>query len=327
VWFVLLGCLVVLVVNNALEMRGLESCPESTQLEQHAGCNRQVNLCSKKYNEIVYATMHNAFATTQDGILFAQHRGCMKMALKQGIRAFMLDVHMIEGQQQLRLCHNSCIFGSVSFEDTLLMFKEFIVLNPREVVTIIWEVVCAYPCERSRMYTMWAEKMKESGLLLHAFRKRQDQVPWLTLEEMIRNNTQLVSFSDFGYDLEEWDLGLDVFTVENPYDSATVADLNKPCTLRRYYKTWKSSWTPLLIMNRFLTIGALGVNTYKAFGGRANLNKNNFMENVLSCSDDLGQFPSFLVVDFWESSVVLDTVNSINKLPVFQNNNTDSVPK
>jgi len=48
--------------------------------------------------------MHNAFANTQAGFLVAQHRGCIQNALMQGIRAFMLDVH-IPSSANVLLCH------------------------------------------------------------------------------------------------------------------------------------------------------------------------------------------------------------------------------
>jgi len=63
----MLICLVVLVVNISIELhyslQGLESCPESLQLEQHRGCNRRDNLGGKKHNEIVHATIHNSYRT------------------------------------------------------------------------------------------------------------------------------------------------------------------------------------------------------------------------------------------------------------------------
>jgi len=152
--------------------------------------------------------------------------------------------------------------------------------------------------------------------------QKQGQHPWPTLEEMITNQTRLVSFSDFGHDLNFWDLRFDMFTVENTYESVTLHDLKKPCTLLNSYEIWTSAWTPLLVMNRFLSHGLLSIDTYRAFNGKTNLNQDGFVENVLFCSREIGQFPSFVMVDFWESSSVFETVDRVNSLPSFQNNNT-----
>jgi len=149
----------MLVLDISIELQGVESCLETVQLEQNSGCNQREDLCGKKYNEIIRATMHNAYATTQDKFIFAQHRGCMKLALKKGVRAFMLDLHMMSAHE-LGLCHHSCAFGSISLDKTFQMFRDFLHLNPREVITIIWEVVCIHPCENSIMYTMWVNKLK-----------------------------------------------------------------------------------------------------------------------------------------------------------------------
>ena len=245
----------------------------------------------------------------------------MKLALKKGVRAFMLDLHMMSAHE-LGLCHYSCAFGSISLDKTFQMFRDFLHFNPREVITIIWEVVCIDSCEKSVMYTIWVNKLKESELFPQLLVQKQGQHPWPTLEEMITNQTRLVSFSDFGHDLNFWDLRFDMFTVENTYESVTLHDLKKPCTLLNSYEIWTSAWTPLLVMNRFLSHGLLSIDTYRAFNGKTNLNQDGFVENVLFCSREIGQFPSFVMVDFWESSSVFETVDRVNSLPSFQNNNT-----
>ena len=33
-------------------------------------CNGSIELCSKKYNEVAYLTTHNAFNSSEDGLLF-----------------------------------------------------------------------------------------------------------------------------------------------------------------------------------------------------------------------------------------------------------------
>jgi len=100
----------------AIEMTPLPECAKSLQLPARPGCNGMESLCAKRYNEVSYATMHNAFATSQDGIFFAQHRGCMRSALMHGIRGFMLDVHLTKSGT-LKLCLLACWTGSVSLQD------------------------------------------------------------------------------------------------------------------------------------------------------------------------------------------------------------------
>jgi len=60
----------MLVLDISIELQGVESCPETVQLEQNSGCNQRDDLCGKKYNETVHTTMHNAYATTQDKFIY-----------------------------------------------------------------------------------------------------------------------------------------------------------------------------------------------------------------------------------------------------------------
>jgi len=113
-----------------------KTCVVELQLPDSLGCNRDAALCMRKYSDVSYATMHNAFATTQDGIVFAQHRACMRSGLVAGKRGFMLDVHLTK-DGDLKLCHVLCKIGSVSLSRTLLMFAEFLKKTPREVLTIM----------------------------------------------------------------------------------------------------------------------------------------------------------------------------------------------
>jgi len=88
----LLFCVYVVMIAD--EMRTISDCAVSLQFPAHRGCNRVDNLCSERYDETVYTTMHNSFANTQNHNLITQHRGCMRSALNRGIWSFMLDVHM-----------------------------------------------------------------------------------------------------------------------------------------------------------------------------------------------------------------------------------------
>ena len=88
-------CFVVYCILILHEVAWTPKCPESLQLPARQSthvtlCNQQAMLCHRPYDKVAFATMHNAFATTQAGFLFAQHRGCLRAALLAGVRAFMV---------------------------------------------------------------------------------------------------------------------------------------------------------------------------------------------------------------------------------------------
>lgn len=64
------------------------------------GCNGYTELCSKRYNEVVYVSSHNAFASLEKGFLpaFATQCSSIQKQLDAGVRSFMLDVHHWDGQ-------------------------------------------------------------------------------------------------------------------------------------------------------------------------------------------------------------------------------------
>jgi len=140
--------------------------------------------------------MHNAFATTQDGFLFGQHRSCMRSGLVGGIRGFMLDVHLTTSPV-LKLCHVWCWLGSSSLNDTLLMFNEFRRQNPREIVTIFIEVgFDEHGTVDNSMKTIFRSLLKESfqvsGLTPFLFAHSLTSKQWPSLSDMIAHDKQIV---------------------------------------------------------------------------------------------------------------------------------------
>jgi len=300
----------------------LKSCSESLQLKTQNGCNRNVALCERTYNNVAYATMHNAFATTQDGFPIAQHRGCMRSGLTSGIRAFMLDVHLTKSGE-LKLCHALCSLGSSSLTKTLSMFEEFLRLNPREIVTIIWEFGVdgrekKTPEDKASLKRLLGLAMKSTGLLpyLHSQMKA---VAWPTLNEMIEKNSRLVSLTDTWTPSDEsWDMYVWDFAFETKFNSKSQAELDKSCVGNR-----GSPGNSLLILNHFTVVGAIGIDTritdtvaqITGIDTLLGINQEPYMFNRISdCAQCLGRFPNFITVDFWESSDVIPVVNKINSL-------------
>jgi len=326
------------------ELLFVPACVRSLQLpDDTGGCNGDVALCNRTYSEVCYASMHNAFATTQDGIVVAQHRGCIRSALVHGVRAFMLDVHLTS-QNELKLCHVSCATGAISLATTLDTFREFLALNPREVVTLFWEV--GYDlrfngndvpdAEAVRLKTLLASAYADAGLLPYVYEMGSFQ--WPTLRAMVLANTRLVTFSPAGARTSvdtRWDLTFDAFVTQTPWNSANARELRANCALPGLviYTPGRS----LLMLNHFTTLGAAGVNTASTsavgevlgIDALRGVNRSPWMEQrLVSCARCLGMFPNFIAVDFWQSSDVLQVVAQLNVVPPtaraasFQKNNS-----
>jgi len=330
----LLVSIIVFVVALFCIQPNPEPCSDDLQLPHHSGCNREEALCARSYNNVSYATMHNAFATSQDGFVIAQHRACMRSGLKSGIRAFMLDAYLITASDELKLCHESCVWGSLSLTKTLGTFEEFLRLNPREVVTIIWEFKVEGQQKRSpqdiaSLKRLFVLAMKSTGLLpyLHSQIPQYSQ-EWPTLDDMIATNSRLVSLSDTRAYLDElWDMHTYDHAIETKFDSKSKAELDKSCVLDRGLSRYNS----LLILNHFTVMGAIGIDitvtdTLAEFTGIDNLlgiNREPYMWNRISdCAQCLGRLPNFVAVDFWESSDVIQVVQKLNTVSFEQSNST-----
>jgi hypothetical protein len=172
--------------------------------------------------------------------------------------------------------------------------------------------------------------MKSTGLIpyLHSQTSREDQ-EWPTLNEMIANNSRLVSLTDTNaLDEESWDMYTYDYAFETRFDSKSKAELDRSCVPHRGLLQ-----NSLFILNHFIVFGAIGVDTtvtdsLAEFSGIDNLlgiNQEPYMWNRISdCAQCLGRFPNFVAVDFWESSDVIQVVKKMNSV-TFQTSNSTCI--
>jgi len=322
---------VVYLTCIVIETGVVADCAVSLQLPIRSGCNGADELCPRRYNEVAYATLHNAFSTTQNGIFFAQHRSCMRSALMGGMRGFMLDVHLTTSNT-LRLCHSFCWLGSVSLDDTLLMFKEFRENNPREIVTIFIETgfdgrLTVDNSTKTTLSLLLKKSFELSGLVQFLFSHESATKEWPSLSCMIAQDRQIVVFVDAGRFSDEgvapWLHCTCLFVSQTKWNLKTPKQLSEDCVFHRIWKKCRE----LSLINHFTIAGSLGINTgslqwfAKLFSVSeiGNINHIPFLQDrVLSCSKCSGRFINFVAVDFWESSDVLKLVETINTKSTIQ---------
>jgi len=317
-------CIVVYLLLIVSELLRIPGCPASVALERGRGCNGDVELCVRRYNKVAFATAHNAFANTQAGFLVAQNRGCLEAALVGGMRGFMLDVHLTRTGEIL-ICHVSCQLGSVSVGEALKIFRDFLQVNREEVVTIFWEFGFDMQervgwDKKERLCVLLDAEIRSSGVVPFVYRHADVSDEWPTLGTMVAQNTRLVLFADTLYDDVHLFLSnTRTMVVQTEFENYDIRDLQKECMLRG----WRFS-NSLIVINHFTMLGALGVNAASterlaALSGVqffANINRNPFLAaRVHRCAEDIDEFPSFVAVDFWESSDIVQVVRDINRAP------------
>ena len=121
-------------------------------------CNGSPQLCGRRYDQVVFATLHNAMSSLDDKFAMPNHFRSMDQALAAGARALMLDV--ISSQSGARLCHAECSLGAIELEAALGGIARFLQQHPLVCVCVcvcvcLWVgacgCVCVCVCARARV--------------------------------------------------------------------------------------------------------------------------------------------------------------------------------
>lgn len=313
----------------------------SFNLQAEVACNGSVANCAKPYNQVAYATTHNSFNYAQRGLvphgplgfIFPNQERPIQTQLKDGIRAFMPDLHYYKGvlprfKGSVILCHGGKGCGFIGYERAIPVFEDirrFLAANPGEVITLIIE---SYVSVRDL-----SKVLDDSGLkpYVHCQDLRK---PWPTLGEMVSapsaaagtdsneidspncnrlgrlvilNDTQDSEFKPAwnlnAYNGSVGDDGVAVpsASFETPFSAAAPSDLK--CVRGRGDPN-----AGLFIFNHFLT---------RVTGRRSLAAKINSQEYLISrareCASTLGHVPNFVTVDFYRRGDVVSAVRELNR--------------
>jgi hypothetical protein len=252
-------------------------------------CNGSETLCARAYDEVAYATTHNAMSNAEDGFDNPNQRYGLRRQLDDGIRAMMLDVWADEGD--VFLCHASCDFGKMPLVDGLRAIDAFLDQNRGEVVTILFE---------SHVPGADVEgPLRDAGLLART-REQAVGATWPTLRELIDADERLIVFTEDGGGAFPWYMDMWAFVWDTPYSFDETADFT--CTPNR-----GDPASSLFLVNHFLTQG---------FGSAelAAMANPLLAERVAQCMSESGQLPNYVAVDFYEIGDLFAVVDGLNGL-------------
>ncbi|MBK8258343.1 MAG: hypothetical protein IPK82_37460 [Polyangiaceae bacterium] len=255
-------------------------------------CNGSALLCNRRVDEVVFPTTHNAMSNIDDGWIAPNQPHRVTTQLHDGVRGLMLDTHS-NADGVPSLCHGSCGFGQQPLVEGLGEIAQFLRCNPREVVVIIFEAyVSAQETDKA---------FQDSGLVEFVHTQPMGDL-WPTLGELINQNHRLIALTDDpagtpAYYHHVWDYAWD-----NPYAAETPADLK--CELGR-----GSLSNSLFIFNHFLTAPVADINLAEQ------INHNPFfIDRTTACSEQMGDLPNFVTVDFYTTGDLFPVVNQLNGL-------------
>lgn len=252
-------------------------------------CNGAPQLCDRRFDEVAYATTHNAMSNVEDGFAGPNQQVSVVHQLEAGVRGLMLDTHYDGGVAYL--CHALCALGKRPLVTTLGELRAFLESHPYEIVSIIFE---SYVSANDTRLAFEA-----AGLMPYVHSQGVSD-PWPTLREMIASDRRLVVFTDNAGGTYGWYHNVWSYAFETHYSFTTPADLS--CTPNR-----GNPANRLFILNHFLT---------SVFGSPTLANQINhdplFIDRANQCAAENSSLPNFVTVDFFDIGDVLAVVDALN---------------
>ncbi|MBJ95915.1 MAG: hypothetical protein CMP23_15745 [Rickettsiales bacterium] len=252
-------------------------------------CNGHVELCARRFDQVALPATHNSMSNREDGWWVPNQNLPIVRQLEDGIRGLMLDTYY--WNDDLYLCHSSCLLGSKHLVEALVEIREFLAGNPREVLVIIFQDGI------SAEDTAGAFEAADLGAYLHGQLEGQT---WPTLGEMIDSGRRLVVGAESSgpppsWYHHAWDLYFDT-----PYSFASVEDFS--CELHR-----GQEGNPLFLVNHWLSTplasesNAALANSWSVLHQRA-----------IDCHQEQQQIANLLAVDFYDQGDLFQVVNALN---------------
>ena len=254
--------------------------------------NGQPHMADRRYNEVAYATTHNANANGAHNYFFPNQISDMRKQLDDGIRGMMIDLHQVDGETLF--CHGDCRLGKQDILSGLGEIAGFLDENPNEVVTLILETYSVTP-------KMLARAFAESGLLKYAY-AHTPGTPWPTLGEMVRTGQRLVVFYDRNNDGYPWLHPMWESLWDTPWNVSRIKDFT--CAPGRGRPE-----NDLFVLNHFILNPLPTPGTAEAANSADVL-----MERALACWDASGHIPNFVTVDYYELGDVIAVADALNDL-------------
>ncbi len=314
------------------------SAPTAGVAALTSGCNGSTALCSKRLDEVVFPATHNSYAAADEpGWLFANQRGGIANQLRDGIRAFLIDIHWGAPDPA-----SGVVRTDFEAEGTNRN-KVARALSPEALAVadqLVGRAGVGHPTSEPRPYLchtlceLGSEPLEEQLRLFSDFlrQNRHDVVilfvepyvpvaeteraleatglleqaaeldvgePLPTLGRLARENTRLIVLSEEDGGARPWYLPGFEFAQDTPLGAETPSQLN----CRRFRGNPDS---PLLLVNHWIDGFPPSPSRNLQIAGP-------FLERrVARCERAREMLPNLLAVDFYERSGVIDVARRLN---------------
>lgn len=302
------SCGLAAVITRREEWNDGKSMLVFEEISDSVKCNGYEEYCDVSFGDLSWIGVHDSYAVENEStglttkISSDQYLGLHKQ-LSDGCRILTGQGHpKDEDPQTVEVCHTDCrLLDGGTLASYMLQIKNFLQLNPHEIVTLIW----VNSIDPTIAIGSWAKVYTDLGL------DKLSYVPpgpfssssdWPTLRQLIENNTRLISFMDSGADPERFPFILDEYTylVETEPDPL---DMELPCTVRRPRENAPLEGKLFLNnhnLNLFVT-DKIKV-PYKKLATETNALSGNMglLSMQKKCLEQYGRFPNIVLVDFYD---------------------------
>lgn len=271
-------------------------------------CNGLESLCDVRANELLYATLHNAVSTVEDGVsFFANHDLKLETALVEGWRGLNFDIGKCDG---VRLVHGACGLGTRDPVEVFTNIQSFLQDNPNEVLLMPVQIDDGLRGGAVTLQEIYAVMQQVPGFTDLLYQHTGRGTPWPTLRQLIAEDTRILFFHYNGENCEGNDAcpaGFHdwfVYAAETQFEFNTVADLQNTtnsCEITRGSSGERDFF---------------GVNLFTRLPSDAAcelLNAASFATNhLLACSNLNDLRPASVLVDCWDVGGILQAVDRYN---------------
>ncbi len=299
-------------------------------------CNGHELLCDRPLDELTFPGTHNSMAAASErGWYFPSQRYGIAQQLRDGVRALLIDTYYgirspqgvftvidpatrrpqlvarhgeevvaaaerlaaslaPDGEQEIFLCHSFCELGATPIASALVDLRDFLDAYPGEFVVVIVQD------QTSPEDTVSAFELAD--LAERAYTHTVGD-PWPTLGELLAEGKQLLVLAEDQGGVAEWyqpaysliqETALSVAEAERLGCQPGRGDGDGPLFLMNH---WVAERPPVLA--RALEVNALQVIT----------------DRSRQCSEERGQVPNIIAVDFYDVGDLFEAVDTLNGLP------------
>jgi hypothetical protein len=285
-------------------------------------CNGHAELCDRRYDNVAYATTHNAMSVSDQRWISANQDVPIPAQLDSGVHALLIDTHYWETSaiaasfaatlppEQATLvlgaiaaanpprpgawlCHQLCRFGATPFLTGLRQIRTFVHDHPNDVFTLVIEDAI------SNADTVSA--FEQSGLVKYVFTPNPDpQAPWPTLRTMIKSGKRVVVFAERAHGPAPWYVNFSQYAMETPYTFSEPSQMS--CVPNR-----GGTGKQLFLMNNWIQRDA------PSRSDAGTVNATQFLvDRARRCTAQRGNAPNFVAVDFSTIGGLTDAVDELN---------------